>query len=76
MELSGKKNLCDGYFKLIREVSESDATVLIQYESGNGKKLVANVIQVTSRCKDKLFVKNNYSINPENLLSSKLFGYI
>ena len=63
-------------FELINEISDSDATVLIQGKSGTGKEMVANAIQVTSKRKGKPFVKVNCSVFPENLLASELFGHI
>ena len=63
-------------FELINEISDSDATVLIQGESGTGKEMVVNAIQVTSKRKGKPFVKVNCSVFPENLLASELFGHI
>ncbi|NNG28220.1 MAG: sigma 54-interacting transcriptional regulator, partial [Ignavibacteriaceae bacterium] len=63
-------------FELINEISDSDATVLIQGESGTGKEMVANAIQVTSRREGKPFIKVNCSVFPENLLASELFGHI
>lgn len=63
-------------FSLIQEISESDATVLIQGESGTGKELIANAIQATSLRKDKIFLKVNCSVFPQNLLASELFGHI
>lgn len=63
-------------FRLIEEISESDAAVLIQGESGTGKELVANAIQATSRRKSKPFVKINCAVFPETLLASELFGHI
>ncbi len=63
-------------FKLIMEISESDATVLIVGESGTGKELIANAIQATSSRKDKPFLKVNCSVFPQNLLASELFGHV
>ncbi len=63
-------------FSLIQEISESDATVLIQGESGTGKELIANAIQATSLRRDKIFLKVNCSVFPQNLLASELFGHI
>lgn len=63
-------------FHLIEEISESDATVLIQGESGTGKELIANAIQATSTRRDKSFIKVNCSVFPQNLLASELFGHI
>ncbi len=57
-------------FELIKEISESDAAVIAQGESGTGEELVANVIQVTSRRKDKQFVKVNCLIFLKNLHAS------
>lgn len=63
-------------FRLIQEISESDAAVLIQGESGTGKEMVANAIQTTSRRNSKPFVKINCAVFPETLLASELFGHI
>jgi len=63
-------------FRLIEEISESDAAVLIQGESGTGKEMVANAIQAISRRKEKTFVKINCAVFPETLLASELFGHI
>jgi len=62
-------------FNLINEVSDSDAPVLIQGETGTGKELIANAIQSTSRRRDKRFVKVNCSSLPAPLLTSELFGH-
>jgi PAS domain S-box-containing protein len=63
-------------FELIKEISESDAPVLIHGESGTGKELVANAIQKSSRRNSKEFVKVNCSVFPDNLLASELFGHV
>ena len=63
-------------FSLIQEISESDATVLIQGESGTGKELIANAIQATSMRSEKVFLKVNCSVFPSNLLASELFGHV
>lgn len=63
-------------FKLIMEISESDATVLILGESGTGKELIANAIQATSTRKNKPYLKVNCSVFPQNLLASELFGHV
>jgi len=63
-------------FELIREISDSDAAVLIQGESGTGKEMIANAIQATSKRKSKSFVKVNCAVFPETLLASELFGHV
>ena len=63
-------------FQLIEEISDSDASVLIQGESGTGKEMIANAIQATSQRKDQPFIKINCSIFPPTLLASELFGHV
>jgi PAS domain S-box-containing protein len=63
-------------FRLVQEIADSDAPALIQGESGTGKEMIANAIQVTSKRKDKNFVKVNCAVFPETLLASELFGHV
>ncbi|MCI0513975.1 sigma 54-interacting transcriptional regulator, partial [candidate division KSB1 bacterium] len=63
-------------FTMIAEISDSDASVLIQGESGTGKELVANAIQRRSLRAKMPFIKINCSVFPETLLASELFGHI
>ena len=63
-------------FQLIEEISDSDATVLIQGESGTGKEIVANAIQELSLRSHKPFVKVNCSVFSPQLLASELFGHV
>jgi PAS domain S-box-containing protein len=72
----GRGKAMQDIFDLIQEISDSDATVLIQGESGTGKELVANAIQATSRRRSKAFVKINCAVFPETLLASELFGHV
>ncbi|MCU0333326.1 MAG: sigma 54-interacting transcriptional regulator [Ignavibacteriaceae bacterium] len=72
----GRGKAMQDIFSLVKEIADSDATVLIQGESGTGKELVANAIQATSKRKSKPFVKVNCAVFPETLLASELFGHI
>lgn len=60
---------------LIGKVSTSNATVLIQGETGVGKELVAHTIHKGSSRREMPFIKVNCSALPETLLESELFGY-
>ena len=62
-------------FKIIKKVSKSNASILIQGETGTGKELIASLIQFISDRSDKQFVKVNCAALPENLLESELFGH-
>lgn len=60
---------------MVARIALSDATVLIQGESGTGKSLIAKFIYQNSLRNDKPFVELNCGAIPENLLESELFGY-
>jgi DNA-binding NtrC family response regulator len=62
-------------YKLIGQVSGSDATVLVRGESGTGKELVVNAIHHNSMRVKGPLVKVNCAAIPEALLESELFGH-
>ncbi len=62
--------------KIIRNVSETEATVLIRGESGTGKELVAHALHVESTRRDQRFLAINCAALSPNLLESELFGHV
>ena len=73
--LIGNCNAMRAVYKMIAQVANSSATVLIRGESGTGKELVARAIQMSSGRRDKPFIAVNCAALPDNLIESELFGY-
>jgi len=62
-------------FEIISRVAETDATILIQGESGTGKDLIAKTIHYRSLRREKPLVTVNCGALTESLLTSELFGH-
>jgi Nif-specific regulatory protein len=71
----GTSNAIQEVYRLIHQVANSNATVLIRGESGTGKDLVAHAIHYNSLRSDKPFIKVNCTALPDTLLESELFGH-
>jgi len=60
---------------LLAQAAKTQATVLVQAESGTGKELLARWIHQQSNCSKGPFVAVNCAALPDSLLESELFGY-
>ncbi len=74
-EMIGQSAAIREVFSCIRQVADTDLTVLIQGESGTGKELIARAIHNLSPRRDGPFVAANVGALPETLIESELFGY-
>jgi len=61
--------------EITKQVALTDATVLLQGESGSGKEIFAHSIHDYSRRRDGPFIRLNCSAIQDTLIESELFGY-
>jgi DNA-binding NtrC family response regulator len=62
-------------FRLLDQVADTDATVLLLGETGTGKEMLAKAVHYSSSRKEKPFVVVTCSALNESLLESELFGH-
>ncbi len=63
-------------FELVRAAARTEATVLLQGETGTGKELVARALHELSSRRDGPFVAVNCAALPDQLLEAELFGVV
>jgi Nif-specific regulatory protein len=62
-------------FERTTRAARTDATVLVQGESGSGKELIARAVHFNSPRRDGPFVKVDCAALPEGLIENELFGH-
>ncbi|MEW5852143.1 MAG: sigma 54-interacting transcriptional regulator [Myxococcota bacterium] len=75
-EIIGRSPAMQRVFEQLAKVARTDATVLIEGETGTGKELVARAIHNQSARKDRIFLGQNCGALPDTLLESELFGHV
>jgi two-component system, NtrC family, nitrogen regulation response regulator NtrX len=74
-EMVGESSAIRQVMEAVRRAAPTNATVLIQGESGVGKELVARAIHRNSLRSRERFVQVNCAAIPEELIESELFGH-
>jgi formate hydrogenlyase transcriptional activator len=75
LELVGNSEPFLRILKQVEQVAPTDASILIQGETGSGKEVIARAIHQLSLRKDRALVKVNCSAIPTGLLESEFFGH-
>jgi two-component system response regulator HupR/HoxA len=65
----------ENILRLLRRVTGTETTVLIQGETGTGKELIARFIHRESNRKDQIFIPVNCGAIPRDLVESEFFGH-
>ncbi len=74
-EIVGESFSVQAMLRKIRQVAQTDATVLVLGESGTGKELIAHAIHDNSLRRDKALIKVNCGAISAGLVESELFGH-
>ncbi len=72
----GERTGLRSVMELVRQVADSDSTVLLRGETGTGKEVVARKICRLSKRGKKPFVVANSAAIPRDLMESEMFGHV
>ena len=74
-EIIGRDAKMREIYAILEKIAPTDATVVIEGETGTGKEVVARTIHQQSRRRDGPFMVFDCGAVPENLIESELFGH-
>ncbi|MCC6877485.1 MAG: sigma-54-dependent Fis family transcriptional regulator [Sandaracinaceae bacterium] len=74
-EMIGRDRKMREIYAILEKIAPTDATVVIEGETGTGKEVVARTIHQQSRRHDGPFIVFDCGAVPENLIESELFGH-
>ena len=74
-EIIGKDRRMREMYAILEKIAPTDATCVVEGETGTGKDVVARSIHSQSRRKDGPFMVFDCGAVPENLIESELFGH-
>lgn len=74
-DLVGRSESMRRIFHLLEQVAPTDATILIEGETGTGKEVVARTLHTLSHRREQPFVVVDCSAIPASLMESELFGH-
>ena len=75
LNLVGESDAFREVLRLVRRLSQCDATVLVHGETGTGKELVARAIHYLGERRKSPFIAVNCGAIPDSLVESELFGH-
>jgi PAS domain S-box-containing protein len=74
-QVIGQSRLLVEVLQKVSQVAKTEASVLIQGETGVGKEMIAWAVHQNSSRSGKQFIKLNCAALPTNLVESELFGH-
>ena len=72
----GESPVMRNLFALLQRVAPTDATLLLEGETGTGKEAIAEAVHVLSNRSGNTFTVVDCAAIPSNLIGSELFGHV